>query len=209
MELLNEKLVVQIIGGAIILFVFIKIFFISDSKDKNKKIKPLTKEDIDKLFSEHKEVVQLANHIDVINQTYHDRRHQVDDLEDEIYQLSQELAREKQRLEFLKNSPELKSLEDVKEEISKLEQIKKTFKQINQTQMKRFSVVILVNVVKELYKELYNIDLSTKEVEDMINAYSDSDSTESSSGGGKSNLSKIQQRISGDKKPNNPNRNMR
>jgi chromosome segregation ATPase len=207
MELLNEKLVVQIIGGAIILFVFIRIFFISDNKDKN--IKPLTKDDIDRLFSEHKEVVQLSNHIDVINDEYNDKRHRVEELEDEIHQLSQELAREKQRLEFLKNSPELKSLEDVKEEISKLEEIKKTFKQINQTQMKRFSVVILVNIVKELYKELYNIDLSTKEVEDMINAYSDSDSTGTSSRGGKSNLSKIQQRISSDKKPNNPNRNMR
>lgn len=208
MELLNEKLVGQIIGAAIILFVIIKIFFISDNKEKNKKIKPLTKDDIDKLFSEHKEIVQLANHIDVINDEYNDKRHRVEELEDEIYQLSQELAREKQRLEFLKNSPELKSLEDVKEEISKLEQIKKTFKQINQTQMKRFSVVILVNIVKELYKELYNIDLSTKEVEDMINAYGDDSKGDTSSGGG-NNLSKIQQRISGDKKSTKPNRNMR
>lgn len=183
-ELFTQQEVVIIVCGAILIFIFIRIFFSSNKKDSSDS-KPVTLKDLNTIFAQNKEIVQVGNHLDFISKSFNERRLDLEDLQEEIENTKRELLLEQRRVEFVKASPELKSLEDVKEEISKLEDIKKTFQEINRTQAKRFSIVLLIKLLKDLYKQLHNVELSTLDIEVLLKEYVDTDSDTDSSSGGK------------------------
>lgn len=187
-QLLNNEIIKSIAIGVGILF----ILWIILSKDTNKDTKKedekrvVTIKDLNTIFSQNKEIVQLGKYLDFFSIEFNKKRIELEDLEGEIEEALIELDKQKNKIEFVKNSPELKELKKVKEELLKLEQIKQMFQDINRTQAKRFTIVLLVKFIQDLYEQLHDVKLSVKDIEEMIGEYLDSEDT--SSGGNSKSL---------------------
>lgn len=187
-QLLNNEIIKSIAIGVGILF----ILWIILSKDTNKDTKKedekrvVTIKDLNTIFSQNKEIVQLGKYLDFFSIEFNKKRIELEDLEGEIEEALIELDKQKNKIEFVKNSPELKELKKVKEELLKLEQIKQMFQEINRTQAKRFTIVLLVKFIQDLYEQLHDVKLSVKDIEEMIGEYLDSEDT--SSGGNSKSL---------------------
>ena len=187
-QLLNNEIIKSIAIGVGILFIFWILF----SKDTNIKTnkedeeKPVTIKDLNLIFSQNKEIVQLGKYLDFFSIEFNKKRIELEDLEGEIEEALIELDKQKNKVEFVKNSPELKELKKVKEELLKLEQIKQMFQDINRTQAKRFTIVLLVKFIQDLYEQLHDVKLTVKDIEEMIGEYLDSEDT--SSGGNSKSL---------------------
>ena len=187
-QLLNNEIIKSIAIGVGILF----ILWIILSKDTNKDTKKedekrvVTIKDLNTIFSQNKEIVQLGKYLDFFSTEFNKKRSELADIEGEIEEALIELDKQKNKIEFVKNSPELKELKKVKEELLKLEQIKQMFQDINRTQAKRFTIVLLVKFIQDLYEQLHDVKLSVKDIEEMIGEYLDSEDT--SSGGNSKSL---------------------
>jgi hypothetical protein len=187
-QLLNNEIIKSIAIGVGILF----ILWIILSKDTNKDTKKedekrvVTIKDLNTIFSQNKEIVQLGKYLDFFSIEFNKKRIELEDLEGEIEEALIELDKQKNKIEFVKNSPELKELKKVKEELLKLEQIKQMFQDINRTQAKRFTIVLLVKFIQDLYEQLHDVKLTVKDIEEMIGEYLDSEDT--SSGGNSKSL---------------------
>lgn len=172
-QILSNELYKSIAIAIAILFI-LWLLFSSSENDSKKNEKTITLKDLNLIFSQNKEIVNVGKYLDFISNEFNEKRRLVEDLEDEILQTQLQLDKEKRKVEFVKSSPELKELQNVKDELSRLEEIKKSFKEINRTQANRFKIVLLINMIKQLYKELHNIELSVQDIEDMLNDYVDS-----------------------------------
>lgn len=187
-QLLNNEIIKSIAIGVGILF----ILWIILSKDTNKDTKKedekrvVTIKDLNTIFSQNKEIVQLGKYLDFFSIEFNKKRTELADIEGEIEEALIELDKQKNKIEFVKNSPELKELKKVKEELLKLEQIKQMFQDINRTQAKRFTIVLLVKFIQDLYEQLHDVKLTVKDIEEMIGEYLDSEDT--SSGGNSKSL---------------------
>ena len=187
-QLLNNEIIRSIAIGVAILFILWILF----SKDNNKTTseededRAVTIKDLNLIFSQNKEVIQVGKYLDFFTTEFNKKRTELADIEGEIEESLIELEKQKRRVEFVKGSPELKELQKVKDEIKKLEDIKQMFQDINRTQAKRFTIVLLVKFIQDLYEQLHDVKLSVKDIEEMIGEYLDSEDT--SSGGNSKSL---------------------
>lgn len=169
----------KIVIAIILLFLFIKLFFIGNDSSSDKENKPATLKDLNLLFTQHKEVADIGKYLDFINQEFHEKRELVEALEGEIIEKEIELEKHKERIEHVINSPELKEIENIKDEIIKLEEIKSKLKRLSSKNSQRFSIALLISLVQELYYELYEEEISIEEIEKILNQYLGDESTDS------------------------------
>ena len=74
------------------------------------------------------------------------------------------------RIEFLKDSPELKELEKLEIQSEKLKKLQDTIKSLKSKNEQKFNMSALINLVQSLYYDLYKENISIKEISNMINS---------------------------------------
>ena len=127
--------------------------------------------DLEGVFKNNKDVISIGKYIEVLNNEIHNRRFELEDIEEELQSKHTEVESLENKISFLQQNPELQNAAHVKVQLSKLEDLKSTLKKLNSTQAHRFQVSLLIELIKELYFDLYGKDITIKEIEEIMKDY--------------------------------------
>jgi hypothetical protein len=173
-----EQIYLYLIGG------FILGLILRTTNKQNEMDKYLSKIEI--LINNNTDVIDLSSTISNLAIDIDNKKEILLELEAELENSQLAINRNMDRIEYLKNSGELKKLESLNQTVQNLNSIKSNLVSIQKKKEYRFNVAVLVSIVQELFEELYNEELDLLGVQDLMRAYSDIDIEEDVSSSGSS-----------------------
>lgn len=108
--------------------------------------------------------------VKTLNEDIESKNRRIENLQLSISELDEVHAKLLERIQFIQNNSELAQVDEMREYSDKLSKLQDTIKKLHSKNEKKFNMAALINIVQGLYLSLYNVELSVREVSDLINS---------------------------------------
>lgn len=123
-----------------------------------------------KLIEMQPEINDAVYSVKILNEDIESKTKKVENLQLSIAELDEVHAQILERINFVQNNSELAKVDEMKEYSDKLSKLQETIKKLHTKNEKKFNMAALINIVQGLYLSLYNVELTVREVSDLINS---------------------------------------
>lgn len=108
--------------------------------------------------------------LSILNKELELKTSQVENLNLSIHELEEVHMELVERIDFMKTNDDLVKLDELKEASKKFEKLQETIKRLQGKNESKFNMASLINMIQSLYFDLYNQELSIKEVSNLMNS---------------------------------------
>jgi uncharacterized coiled-coil protein SlyX len=122
------------------------------------------------LIEKQVDVDNVVYTLKTLNEEYSFKKQKIEDLSLSIVELESVLEQMHERIKFVSSSGELQKLEDLEQQSIELKKLQTNIKSLKGRNEQKFNMAALISLVQSLYLDLYNQEISVKEVANLLNS---------------------------------------
>jgi hypothetical protein len=142
-----------------------------------------TTQEIDTMLEQNKHIVDLSTTIETLNKDISTKHSHISDLQGEAQEEEENIVRLKTRADYLQNNSKPTNTTKLSKQDKNILLIKESLVKIQNNQVNRFNIGILVSMVRDMYEEIYKEKIDPIGVQKLMDEFIDSDSSGSDSFG--------------------------